>query len=104
MRNTSIESLAEMPGVIWSKSLRCLFQIDMDLCDPNPCQNGASCFDMQNGDYYCQCTGEYEGRNCQIEKDYCSQHICQGAAFFCDYLALYILNVCIVSKECHYPN
>ena len=37
---------------------------DINDCDPNPCENGASCMDKLNG-YNCSCADGYEGENCQ---------------------------------------
>ena len=36
---------------------------DIDDCDLNPCENGASCTDGVNN-YTCTCMAGYEGKNC----------------------------------------
>ena len=41
--------------------------LDINDCEGNPCQNGASCFDGVNG-YVCTCLPGYEGTNCEISK------------------------------------
>ena len=37
---------------------------DIDDCDPNPCQNGATCVDGVN-DSSCTCVLGFSGTNCQ---------------------------------------
>jgi len=49
-------------------------------CDSQPCLNGASCLELQNGtDYACDCSDGYEGRNCETNIDDCVQKNCDGA-------------------------
>jgi hypothetical protein len=38
---------------------------DIDECLSNPCQNGATCNNEQNG-YTCRCAGGWQGTNCDI--------------------------------------
>lgn len=52
-------------------------QLDIDYCSPNPCQNGASCFNRAT-DYYCACPEDYEGKNCSHLKDHCRTTTCKG--------------------------
>ncbi|CAB1422597.1 unnamed protein product [Pleuronectes platessa] len=40
--------------------------IDGDQCNPNPCQNGATCQDGV-GSYVCWCQLNFDGKNCEIE-------------------------------------
>lgn len=40
------------------------FILEINECDPNPCENGASCDDLLN-DYQCSCLPGYTGTNCQ---------------------------------------
>lgn len=54
-------------------------QVDVDPCHPNPCLNGASCFNVQ-GDYYCHCSDHWEGRHCENTKSTCMSGSCQGKA------------------------
>ena len=35
------------------------------VCDPSPCQNGASCVIEIDNSYTCQCQQHYMGRECQ---------------------------------------
>ena len=37
---------------------------DTDHCDPDPCQNEATCRNQVDG-YTCNCTAGYEGDNCE---------------------------------------
>ena len=43
------------------------FSKDINECDSNPCQNGASCVNQQNA-YACTCTGGWQGTDCNIGK------------------------------------
>lgn len=52
-------------------------QVDMDLCDPSPCQNGARCYNLQ-GDYYCACPDDMGGKNCSVPRDPCPGGACRG--------------------------
>ena len=38
--------------------------LDIDECDPDPCQNGTTCNDQVNG-YTCDCYAGYTGTDCQ---------------------------------------
>uniref|UniRef100_A0A8D1NRF2 Delta-like protein n=1 Tax=Sus scrofa TaxID=9823 RepID=A0A8D1NRF2_PIG len=38
-------------------------QVDIDFCEPSPCQNGAPCYNLE-GDYYCACPDHVSGKNC----------------------------------------
>ena len=43
--------------------------IGLNLCDPNPCQHGGSCFFLSTPDQTtCLCTREYYGDKCQFRK------------------------------------
>ncbi|KAL0164367.1 hypothetical protein M9458_040120, partial [Cirrhinus mrigala] len=48
-------------------------------CEPNPCQNMASCYSLP-GDFYCACPEDYEGKTCENRKDHCKTTPCQGTA------------------------
>lgn len=49
-------------------------------CEPNPCQNKASCYSLP-GDFYCACLEDYEGKTCENRKDHCKTAPCQGTSF-----------------------
>lgn len=53
------------------------FQNDYDHCNPDPCQNGASCFNTQ-ADYYCHCPERWQGKNCSLPKLTCDNPPCDG--------------------------
>ncbi|UJR33541.1 hypothetical protein I4U23_020983 [Adineta vaga] len=53
-----------------------------DACYRSPCQNGGTCLNVHD-DYWCQCTKEYYGNNCQTKyhsstytNDHCRPYIC----------------------------
>ena len=39
--------------------------VDIDECDPNPCQNDGNCTDMLNG-FSCECNSGYTGSTCSM--------------------------------------
>ncbi|PIO27826.1 hypothetical protein AB205_0083720 [Aquarana catesbeiana] len=51
-------------------------KVDIDLCDPNPCQNKALCYNL-GGDYYCACSDDFDGKNCSHLKDHCKDGSCK---------------------------
>ena len=38
---------------------------DIDECASNPCQNGATCNNLQN-QYTCTCAGGWQGTHCEL--------------------------------------
>ncbi|CAJ0956914.1 unnamed protein product [Ranitomeya imitator] len=52
--------------------------VDIDFCDPNPCQNKAPCYNV-GGDYYCACSDDYDGKNCSHLKDHCKNGLCKDS-------------------------
>ena len=45
--------------------LKMFYSVLVDLCNPNPCQNGGSCQNRGSGRYECICTRLYHGENCE---------------------------------------
>ena len=43
--------------------------VDIDDCNPEPCQNNGTCTDLVN-DYHCDCVAGFNGTNCDISKHY----------------------------------
>lgn len=69
-------------------------QNDYDHCSPDPCQNGASCFNTQQ-DYYCHCPEGWQGKNCSQPRLLCDNPPCRDigtlrifSQFFCIVLFL----------------
>ena len=49
-----------------------LLQTDVDLCNPNPCENGALCKNTPRGDdYFCYCPKGLHGKNCSETRAVC---------------------------------
>lgn len=51
--------------------------MDIDFCEPNPCQNGARCYNLE-GDYYCACPDDVGGKNCSVPREPCPGGACRG--------------------------
>ena len=43
------------------------FFLDIDDCQPQPCQNNGTCHDLVN-DYRCECLVGFNGTNCENSK------------------------------------
>ena len=60
--------------------------IDIDECDPDPCQNGATCTQTTDGTtlalnrFHCDCPLGYDGTNCEIDINECDPDPCQNGA------------------------
>ena len=44
--------------------------LDIDDCQPEPCQNNGTCTDLVN-DYSCDCVAGFNGTNCENSKLIC---------------------------------
>ena len=53
--------------------------VEIDACDPNPCQNGGIC-DYLAGNFTCTCSDGYEGLNCDTGNDYPFNSVTYAAA------------------------
>lgn len=53
----------------------------MDLCDPNPCLQGAPCHSV-GGTYMCTCPDGYHGNECVSLKSPCTGQHCSGTENF----------------------
>ena len=47
---------------------------EIDECDSNPCENGATCEDQINA-FVCHCTSNWYGMHCTEEHDDCSGNV-----------------------------
>ena len=47
-------------------------QVNIDECGSDPCQNGGTCQDGENG-YRCRCPAGYEGIYCQLDVSVCRE-------------------------------
>ena len=43
------------------------YQLDIDECASNPCENSGTCADAVNG-YTCSCVAGFTGTNCETSK------------------------------------
>lgn len=50
-------------------------EVEIDECEPGPCQNGATCFDYV-GHYTCECVEGFAGINCEVDIDECASAPC----------------------------
>lgn len=63
-KSPSSSRLAQIPS--WS-----------DPCEPDPCENEATCHSMEQ-DFYCACPEGYEGKTCEQLRERCESAPCQG--------------------------
>uniref|UniRef100_A0A673H5Q3 Protein crumbs homolog 2-like n=1 Tax=Sinocyclocheilus rhinocerous TaxID=307959 RepID=A0A673H5Q3_9TELE len=52
-------------------------EMEIDECESNPCQNGATCHDVV-GLYTCDCVQGFEGDNCELDIDECADTPCEN--------------------------
>ena len=82
--------------------------MNIDDCDPNPCQNGGKCIDGVNS-YSCICSNGYTGTHCTVNIDDCDPNPCQNGGTCVDGVNSYIC-VCSGSwsnsdcSQCLLPN
>ncbi|KAF7241028.1 hypothetical protein EYD10_12445 [Varanus komodoensis] len=63
--------------------------IDVDECMSQPCQNGGSCVDLENG-YRCQCLPGFSGVECATDVDECEGQPCENGGACEDGIADYL--------------
>ena len=56
---------------IFNKRVYFFMCVDINDCDPNPCQNGGVCNDQVNG-FTCDCQAGYDGDVCENSKEKCN--------------------------------
>lgn len=64
-------------------------QTDLDECESNPCQNGATCHDLI-GMYFCECPPGFNGTDCEVDVDECASEPCQNDALCRDMVNRYV--------------
>ena len=65
--------------------------VDIDECDPNPCQNRGNCTDLIN-DYICTCATGYTGKSCSVNIDDCGPNSCLNGGSCIDKVNSYTCN------------
>lgn len=70
--SSSLSSSVDRAGVNCEENL--------DECLSNPCQNGGSCDDRENG-YVCSCTPGYAGLHCEQDVAVCNTGLCDNHLF-----------------------
>lgn len=67
-----------------------VFRADKDECASNPCAQGGTCFDLENG-FDCLCLPQWTGKTCQIGETLC----------LCLCVCLYLFNSDSLDLEAH---
>ncbi|PIK52467.1 putative sushi, von Willebrand factor type A [Apostichopus japonicus] len=73
-----------IPGFIGSNC-----EIEIDECETQPCQNGATCLDGVNS-FSCTCTEGYTGPDCSVDINDCEQNPCLNGGTCQDGLSLFV--------------
>ena len=97
--------------IMFMTKILILFQEEINECDSYPCQHGGTCTDEMN-DYTCNCTEGFEGKNCEMVRNYCGGSPCQNEGecynLFTDFFCRYIFHTSKIStylvKTCRYYN
>ncbi|XP_061836569.1 protein crumbs homolog 2a [Nerophis lumbriciformis] len=75
--------------------------VNIDECDSEPCQNGATCHDQDNS-FACTCPVGFSGFLCEVNIDECESQPCQNGGWCEDDTASYICH-CPEAKVGHLP-
>ncbi len=68
----------ENPNAQYRPALEVCYTLPVeDACDPDPCQNGGLCANVDEG-YACECPAGYGGVNCEVDIDECAGDPCQN--------------------------
>ncbi|KAH8387553.1 hypothetical protein KR093_007741, partial [Drosophila rubida] len=57
--------------VVEIKAQRLKTKLELDSCQSNPCENGATCYNTLNG-FRCQCRAAFEGAKCERDVNECA--------------------------------
>ena len=63
--------------------------VNVDDCDPNPCQNNGICYDLVN-DFRCACPHGTIGILCEINVNECFEGACHHGGTCVDKIGMYI--------------
>lgn len=63
---STIKLLLLLSLLLFSLSYYVSLTIDLDYCDPNPCQHGGTC-QQRHGSHECICNEEFKGKVCESE-------------------------------------
>jgi len=84
--------------------------VEIDECDPNPCQNGSTCTNLLI-DFSCNCTPGFTGKTCNASIDNCNPNPCQNGTctnmlndFSCNCTPGFTGNTCNTSIDNCNPN
>lgn len=61
------------PLSLLSVGINC--EVEIDECEDQPCQNGATCID-HIASYVCECTAGFQGQDCEVNIDECASVPC----------------------------
>lgn len=61
--------------MFFSTGINC--EMEIDECESNPCENGATCHDLV-GLYTCDCVQGFDGSECEVNINECESHPCQN--------------------------
>ncbi|KAM8921492.1 brevican core protein [Pelodytes ibericus] len=67
----SISTLNHLPAVPTERAIHGASINLSDDCFPNPCENGGTCLEEEDGDFHCLCLPGYIGKICDINVEEC---------------------------------
>ncbi|XP_053330411.1 brevican core protein [Spea bombifrons] len=69
--NKSTTTTNPLPIVPTERAIRGTSANFSDDCFPNPCENGGTCIEEEDGDFHCLCLPGYMGKACDINMEKC---------------------------------